>query len=80
QERPGLGGRPFTIMKFRTMRAPRPGEVYYLTDDERTTRLGRLLRTTSLDELREWCCPPRCDIWAGSSGGLALASAGCIRI
>ena len=53
QERPGLGGKPFTIMKFRTMRAPRPGEVYYLTDDQRITRLGRFLRSTSLDEIPE---------------------------
>jgi sugar transferase EpsL len=53
QERPGLGGRPFTIVKFRTMRATRPGEVYYLTDDKRITRLGRFLRLTSIDELPE---------------------------
>ncbi len=53
QERPGLGGRPFTMLKFRTMRAPRPDEVYYLTDDDRITRLGRFLRSTSLDELPE---------------------------
>jgi sugar transferase EpsL len=53
QERSGLGGRPFTIVKFRTMRAPRAGEVWYLTDNERITRLGRFLRATSLDELPE---------------------------
>ena len=53
QVRPGLGGRPFTMVKFRTMRATRPGEVYYLTDDDRITRLGRFLRSTSLDELPE---------------------------
>lgn len=47
QERPGLGGRPFTLIKFRTMRAG-AGD-----DDVRLTRLGRLLRTTSLDELPE---------------------------
>ena len=53
QERPGLGGRVFTILKFRTMRPPRHGEVWYMTDDARITRLGRFLRGTSLDELPE---------------------------
>jgi sugar transferase EpsL len=53
QERPGLKGQPFTIYKFRTMRSPRRDEVWYLTDDERITRLGRFLRATSLDELPE---------------------------
>ena len=45
QARAGRGGRPFRFLKFRTMRDG-PG-----TDAERTTRLGRLLRATSLDEL-----------------------------
>ena len=45
QERAGLGGRAFRFLKFRTMRN---GEG---TDAERTTRLGRFLRATSLDEL-----------------------------
>lgn len=53
QARPGLGGRPFTIVKFRTMRPTRPGEISYLTDPVRVTRLGRFLRETSLDELPE---------------------------
>jgi sugar transferase EpsL len=53
QQRPGLGGKLFTIYKFRTMRVPRAGEVYYLTDNERITRLGKFLRATSLDELPE---------------------------
>lgn len=53
QRRPGLGGRPFDIVKFRTMRPPHPGEVWYQTDQQRVTRLGRFLRTTSLDELPE---------------------------
>lgn len=45
QERVGLGGRPFAMMKLRTMRDGAG------TDAERITRLGRLLRATSLDEL-----------------------------
>jgi sugar transferase EpsL len=53
QQRPGLNGRPFTILKFRTMRELRPGEDQYRTDDTRLTRLGPLLRSMSLDELPE---------------------------
>jgi lipopolysaccharide/colanic/teichoic acid biosynthesis glycosyltransferase len=53
QHRPGLHGRLFTIVKFRTMRSPRPGEVWYATDPQRVTRIGRILRSTSLDELPE---------------------------
>ena len=45
QLRAGRGGRPFTLLKFRTMRDG-PG-----SDLERTTRLGRFLRRTSIDEL-----------------------------
>jgi lipopolysaccharide/colanic/teichoic acid biosynthesis glycosyltransferase len=47
-KRAGLGGRPFGLLKFRTMRPPGfAGEP----DDARITRLGHLLRRTSLDEL-----------------------------
>jgi sugar transferase EpsL len=53
QRRPGLHGRLFTIVKFRTMRSARPGEVWYATDPQRVTRIGRILRSTSLDELPE---------------------------
>jgi lipopolysaccharide/colanic/teichoic acid biosynthesis glycosyltransferase len=51
QERPGLHGRPFTLYKFRTMRAPRPGEDSTTSDRERLTPLGEILRRTSIDEL-----------------------------
>ncbi len=50
--RPGLRGRPFTLLKFRTLRPARPGErMDPATDERRATPLGRLLRATSLDEL-----------------------------
>ncbi len=74
QTRLGVGGRPFTLIKFRTMhhngdesvhreymaqlvqgKAParlnENGEVVYLLDDPRVTRVGKLLRKTSIDEL-----------------------------
>ncbi len=54
QVRPGRHGKPFILYKFRTMRAPRPGEgVYFRTDAERLTPLGRFLRRSSIDELPE---------------------------
>ncbi len=53
QRRPGLRGEPFTVLKFRTMRGARPDEIWYRTDEARTTRLGRVLRSTSIDELPE---------------------------
>jgi sugar transferase EpsL len=51
QERPGIGRKPFRVVKFRTMRAARPGEIWFRSDEERLTRVGRLIRKLSLDEL-----------------------------
>lgn len=53
QRRGGLNGRPFLIVKFRTMRVLEDGASLSQAtkDDARVTRLGRLLRRTSLDEL-----------------------------
>ncbi|MGC3996846.1 MAG: sugar transferase [Anaeromyxobacter sp.] len=53
QVRPGRGGRPFTILKFRTMRQAQAGEAWFETMEQRLTPFGRFLRTTSLDELPE---------------------------
>ena len=50
QERPGLHGRTFTMVKFRTMRDVDPARGL-ITDAERMTRLGSILRATSVDEL-----------------------------
>ncbi|MCK6485389.1 MAG: sugar transferase [Phycisphaerae bacterium] len=53
QTRAGRDGRPFTLLKFRTMRtdADPYGASPHAADDPRLTRFGRLLRETSLDEL-----------------------------
>ncbi len=53
QQRPGRGGRPFGMVKFRTMSNARDADGRLLSDGERLTRVGRLLRATSLDELPE---------------------------
>ena len=53
QRRPGLHGRVFEIIKFRTMRDARSEEGSALSDSERLTKFGRWLRATSLDELPE---------------------------
>lgn len=67
QKRAGLGGQPFTLYKFRSMRTDaeamkatlmhlneRNGPAFKMTDDPRVTRLGRILRKYSLDELPQF--------------------------
>ncbi|WP_051303884.1 sugar transferase [Calidithermus chliarophilus] len=53
QMRPGLGGKPFVMYKFRTMSDARDSEGQLLPDDRRLTQFGQFLRSTSLDELPE---------------------------
>lgn len=53
QTRPGLYGKPFEMVKFRTMRDAVDAQGHPLPDSERLTRLGRFLRASSLDELPE---------------------------
>lgn len=54
QKRIGLNGQPFTLYKFRTMHTQAPAYAHSPADDfadPRVTRIGRILRTTGLDEL-----------------------------
>lgn len=53
QQRPGLHGRPFALIKFRTMTDERGENGQLLPDAERLPPFGRWLRSTSLDELPE---------------------------
>ena len=53
QKRPGYRSQPFMNYKFRTMTERRDAQGNLLPDAERLTRLGRFLRSTSLDELPE---------------------------
>jgi lipopolysaccharide/colanic/teichoic acid biosynthesis glycosyltransferase len=53
QQRPGPYGRPFMLMKFRSMTNACDQSGRLLPDAERLTRFGRFLRSTSLDELPE---------------------------
>ena len=51
QQRPGLRGKPFQMLKFRTMTNERDAKGNLLPDEQRLTAFGKFLRRTSLDEL-----------------------------
>jgi sugar transferase EpsL len=53
QVRPGLHAKPFTMFKFRTMLEANDDDGNQLPDGQRLTKFGKLLRSTSLDELPE---------------------------
>ena len=56
QERVGKNGRVFTLMKFRSMRvdAEKDGPVWAMTEDQRTTRVGRIIRKIRVDEIPQF--------------------------
>jgi sugar transferase EpsL len=64
QVRPGLGERPFTLVKFRTMVESRDSNVDPSTDAARLTAVGRTLRHFSLDELPQ--------LWNVLTGAMSL--------
>lgn len=51
QERPGLHGKIFKVIKFKTMTDERDAEGNLLPDADRLTKVGRFVRSTSIDEL-----------------------------
>lgn len=51
QERPGKGGKLFKVIKFKTMTNERDTDGNLLPDEQRLTKVGRFVRSTSLDEL-----------------------------
>lgn len=72
QQRPGLGGSPFMLRKFRTMTDARDASGKLLPDAERLTAFGRFLRSTSCDELPE--------LWSVLKGEMSLVGPRPLRM
>ena len=70
QERPGLHGEIFKLYKFRTMTNEKDANGELLPDEQRLTHFGKLLRSTSLDELPE--------LYAILTGRMAVCGDGAI--
>lgn len=51
QERPGRGGKIFRVIKFKTMTDQRDAQGHLLPDEKRLTKIGKFVRSTSIDEL-----------------------------
>lgn len=51
QERPGKGSKTFKVVKFKTMTDERDADGKLLPDDDRLTKVGKFVRSTSIDEL-----------------------------
>lgn len=64
QQRPGRGGKPFRMFKFRTMIDARDADGQLLPDGERLAPLGRFLRSSSIDELP--------GLWSVLTGDMSL--------
>jgi len=64
QKRPGLHGRIFKIYKFKTMTDERDAEGNLLPDEKRLTKLGRVVRSLSIDELPQ--------LWNVFTGDMSL--------
>lgn len=64
QKRPGMDGKPFTMLKFRSMTSERDENGDLLPDSKRLTKFGKALRSTSLDELP--------GIWSVLKGDMSL--------
>jgi lipopolysaccharide/colanic/teichoic acid biosynthesis glycosyltransferase len=54
QERPGKDGKPFKVMKFKTMTDERGADGELLPDIQRITKIGKLVRSLSIDELPQF--------------------------